>query len=163
VLASGTTLALGLSMYLYVPLVSHANPPLNWGYPRTVEGFLHTLTRGQFESVHPTDSLSGYADQLEMYGESALASFGVIYVLPVLVSFLFLRRMRAQERRWVLGLLAVFLCLVLLMVALLNPSPDRSSLWLVERFFSASHLVLALWTGYGLALLGTLMVRPKLA
>ena len=96
-----------------------------------------------------------------MYGEGVLADLGVIYVLPALAPFWFLRRMRAQERRWMLGLLAVFLCLSLLMVALLNPSPDRSSLGLVERFFSASHLVLAVWTGYGLALLGTILTRAE--
>jgi hypothetical protein len=57
-------LALGLSLYLYVPLASLANPPINWGYPRTAEGFAHTLTRGQYESVRPTDSFSRYAEQL---------------------------------------------------------------------------------------------------
>jgi hypothetical protein len=163
VLASGSMLALGLSFYLFVPLASHTNPPLNWGYPRTWEGFVHTLTRGQYESVRPTDSLSRYAEQLGRYGESTLTSFGVIYLLPVLVSFWFLRRMRAQERRWMLGLLGVFLCLSLLMVALLNPSADRASMQLVDRFFSASHLVLALWAGYGLALLGTIVGKARAA
>jgi hypothetical protein len=47
------------------------------------------------------------------------------------------------------------------MVALLNPAPDGASMELVERFFSASHLVLALWAGYGLALLGTFLTEPK--
>ena len=161
VLASGTMLALGLSLYLYAPLASHTNPPVNWGYPRTVEGFGHTLSRGQFESVRPTDNLGRYAEQLGMYGERTLANFGVIYVLPSLAPFWFLRRMHAQARQWVLGLLAVYLCLSLLMVALLNPSPDRADLQLVERFFSASHLVLAVWTGYGLALLGTILTKPR--
>jgi hypothetical protein len=151
VLALSVMLGLGLAMYLYVPLASHTNPPVNWGYPRTVEGFVHSLSRGQYESVHPTDSLSRYAEQLEMSVENVPADFGVIYVLPVLVPFWFLRRMRAEERRWMLGLLAVFLCLTLLMVAVLNPSPDRASMELVARFFSASHVVLAIWTGYGLA------------
>ena len=58
-------------------------------------------------------------------------------------------------------MLAVYLCLSLLMVALLNPSPDRADLLLVERFFSASHLVLAVWTGYGLALIGTILTKPR--
>jgi hypothetical protein len=161
VLASVAMLALGLSLYLYPSLASLTNPPLNWGYPRTVEGFFHTLARGQFESVQPTDSFSRYAEQLELYGEGVLADLGVVYVLPVLVSFWFLRRMRARERRWLLGLLAVYLCLSLLLVALLNPSPERYDFQPAERFFSASHLVLAVWAGYGLALLGTIIARPK--
>lgn len=161
VLASSSMLALGLSFYLYVPLASHTNPPVNWGYPRTFEGFTHVLSRGQYEGVRPTDSLSRYAEQLGMYGKGAFASLGVIYVLPALVPFWFLRRMRARERRWLLGLAGVFLCLSLLMVALLNPSPDLASMQLVERFYSASHLVLAVWTGYGLALLGTIVGKPR--
>jgi hypothetical protein len=163
VLASGSMLALGLSLYLYVPLASLANPPINWGYPRTAEGFAHTLTRGQYESVRPTDSFSRYAEQLELYGEGVLADLGVIYLLPALAPFWFLRRMHARERRWILGLLAAYLCLSLLMVALLNPSSDQASFQLVERFFCVSHLVLAVWTGYGLALLGTVLARPKSA
>ena len=154
-------LALGLSVYLLLPFFSATNPPLNTGYARTVEGFVHTLTRGQFESVRPTGSFGRYAEQLWMYGDSARASFGVIYALPVLILFWFFRRLGAGERRWMLGLLAVFLCLTLLMIALLNPSPDRSDLVLVERFYGASHLILAIWVGYGLALLGTIMTRAK--
>jgi hypothetical protein len=92
-----------------------------------------------------------------MYVDAIFADFGMIYVVPVLVPFWFLRRIRGREQRWMLGLLAVCLCMSLLMVALLNPSPDRSSLPFVDRFFCASHLVLAVWAGYGLALLGTIM------
>lgn len=46
---------LGVSFYLYLPLASDQNPPLNWGYPRTWEGFLHAVTRGQYERITPTD------------------------------------------------------------------------------------------------------------
>jgi hypothetical protein len=106
-----------------------------------------------------TDSLSRYSEQLGMYGEEVIADLGAVYLVPALVPFWFLRRMRPQERRWMLGLLAVYLCLSMLMVALLNPSSDLGSIELVARFFSASHLVLAVWAGYGLALLGTVMIR----
>ncbi len=161
VLASGTMLVLGLSMYCLLPFFSATNPPLNTGYARTLQGFVHTVSRGQFEPVRPTDSLIGYASQLWMCGQVTLRDFGVIYVLPVLLPFWFLHRMLARERRWMLGLLAVYLCLSLLMVALVNPSLDRGSSFLVERFSCASHLVLAVWTGYGLALLGMILTRPK--
>ena len=159
--ASGTMLVLGLSMYCLLPFFSATNPPLNTGYARTLQGFVHTVSRGQFEPVRPTDSLIGYGAQLWMYGQATLRDFGVIYVLPVLLPFWFLHRMLARERRWMLGLLAVYLCLSLLMVALVNPSLDRGSSFLVERFSCASHLVLAVWTGYGLALLGIILTRPK--
>ena len=43
--------ALGLSFYAYLPFASEQNPPMNWGYPRTPEGFLHAVSRGQYEKI----------------------------------------------------------------------------------------------------------------
>ncbi len=43
---------LGVSFYAYMPIVSELrNPPMNWGYPRTWEGFKHAITRGQYEAI----------------------------------------------------------------------------------------------------------------
>ena len=44
---------LGLSFYMYMPIASEQNPPINWGYPRTWEGFMHAVTRGQYEKISP--------------------------------------------------------------------------------------------------------------
>ncbi|MFC1452212.1 protein O-mannosyl-transferase family [Verrucomicrobiota bacterium] len=50
---------LGLAFYVYMPIVSDLrNPPMNWGYPRTWEGFKHAITRGQYEKIKPTDVFS---------------------------------------------------------------------------------------------------------
>lgn len=50
---------LGLSFYAYMPIVSDLrNPPMNWGYPRTWEGFKHAITRGQYEAIKPTNILT---------------------------------------------------------------------------------------------------------
>ncbi len=49
----------GVSFYVYMPIVSDLrNPPMNWGYPRTWEGFKHAITRGQYEKIVPTDILT---------------------------------------------------------------------------------------------------------
>lgn len=42
---------LGLSFYAYLPFASEQNPPMNWGYPRTPEGFIHAVSRGQYEKI----------------------------------------------------------------------------------------------------------------
>ena len=50
---------LGVAFYAYMPLSSDfRNPPMNWGYPRTWEGFKHALSRGQYEKIKPTDVFS---------------------------------------------------------------------------------------------------------
>ncbi|MCS6843711.1 MAG: DUF2723 domain-containing protein [Caldilineales bacterium] len=43
-LAGGGGLALGLSVYLYLPLAAAARPPINWGDPRSWEGFRWLVT-----------------------------------------------------------------------------------------------------------------------
>src|SRR5687768_2473049 len=53
----GGAWALGAAFYLYMPLASMSNPPLNWGYPRTVGGFFHAFTRGQYERIHPSTNI----------------------------------------------------------------------------------------------------------
>ena len=41
---------LGMAVYLYEPVSCMTDPPMQWGYPRTVEGFFHALSRGQYGS-----------------------------------------------------------------------------------------------------------------
>jgi len=161
VLISGAALALGLALYLYVPIASMTNPPINWSYPRTVEGFSHNLTRGQYEKVLATDNLGVYARQMGLYARMAMADFGLSYLLAALISWCCLPKMGTSERRWMLGLLAVFACLSCLMVALLNPAPDLYARDALKVFFSASHVILAIWAGYGLVVLGALVSKPR--
>jgi len=81
-------------------------------------------------------------------------------MLVALVPFWFLRRMRAREREVMLRLVAVYVCLSLFMVILLNPPPgDLGAVGLVELFFPPSYVVLSVWTGVGLVLLGTVVGR----
>ena len=49
---------LGIAFYGYLPIASDTNPPMNWGYPRTWEGFKHAITRGQYEQISPTNIFS---------------------------------------------------------------------------------------------------------
>jgi hypothetical protein len=43
--------AMGVLAYAYLPLASEGGAPMQFGYPRTWEGFKHTLMRGQYERV----------------------------------------------------------------------------------------------------------------
>jgi Tfp pilus assembly protein PilF len=39
---------LGLSPYSYMPLASETNPPMNWGFTSTKEGFFYSINRSQY-------------------------------------------------------------------------------------------------------------------
>jgi hypothetical protein len=58
-------------------------------------------------------------------------------------------------------LVAIFSCFSFLMIAMLNPPLDRAAMGMVKEFFPASHLILVLWSGYGLVLIGTILGRGR--
>jgi len=63
-------LFLGLAFYLYMPFSSDQNPPINWGYPRTWQGFMHAITRGQYERVkvaHVLENPAHFIHQCEAF------------------------------------------------------------------------------------------------
>ncbi len=78
---------IGVAFYGYMPLASDLrNPPMNWAYPRTWEGFIHAITRGQYERLNPTDVLSmRFVEQVGSY----LVDLRGQFTLPVaLLGFL---------------------------------------------------------------------------
>jgi tetratricopeptide (TPR) repeat protein/4-amino-4-deoxy-L-arabinose transferase-like glycosyltransferase len=211
----------GAGFYFYMPIASMTNPPMNWGYPRTVEGFKHALTRGQYEKANPTDIFNDPArfwQQLIMYLEGAVDEFTLVYLflglipvfyfgykvyreggqkyiiwlltaigaklvlfslmllaqksvslsnfLPVIGMFTaaaflavcFITMMIAYyylqkpERAWIIGLIAIYFCLAVLLLIMLNPSPDRQSRELTRVFFTSSHVLVCMGIGYGLTI-----------
>jgi thioredoxin-like negative regulator of GroEL len=150
----GWAWAVGVAFYLYMALASMSNPPLNWGYPRTVQGFIHAFTRGQYERIHPTTEPGRYFEQLQMYAGGMLDEFNLVYLLIAIIPFFFYRKMQPRERAWLVGLAAIYLTLSLFLLMLLNPAPDRQSRDLNRVFFTAGHFMVAMGVGYGLTLVG---------
>jgi len=102
VIGCGGCWLLGAWIYFYMPLASMTNPPMNWGYTRTAEGFIHAFTRGQYEPTHPTDILGDperFITQLGMLASGIAEEFNWSYMCLALVPFLFLRKMKRRERR----------------------------------------------------------------
>lgn len=156
VLVLGSLWLAGVAFYFYMPLTGMTNPPMQWSYPRTVSGFLQALTRGQYDQPNPvnvfTDS-SRFLGQLGMLLSGVAESYTWVGVLLALVPILFFRRLGKRGRNWLIGLGAMYGCLGVLLMILLNPTPDRSSADLVKVFFNASHTLVAVAMGYGIALL----------
>ena len=83
----------GVCFYAYMPIVSDLrNPPMNWGYPRTWEGFKHAIMRGQYEAITMPDffSKSGFAlflKQLGFYFQDLRMQFTLVAAALALVPF----------------------------------------------------------------------------
>jgi tetratricopeptide (TPR) repeat protein len=160
VVGLGCLWILGASFYLYEAVSGMTNPPMEWGYPRTVEGFFHALTRGQYEQPSPTDLLTDpnrFLGQVVMLVQGAVNEFTWVYLLVALVPFLFFFKLQKRERAWVIGLGSIYLCLGVLLIILLNPTPDRASADLIKVFFCNSHTIVAAMIGYGMALTAAFM------
>ncbi len=107
---------LGLLVYLYMPIASDFNPPHNWGNTRTWEGFVHAITRGQYERITPTDVFS---EQFLRQVGDFFADLRSQFTLPMaLLGFLpftawhFRAGNRYIRMRWItipISLVAVFL------------------------------------------------------
>jgi hypothetical protein len=153
----------GASFYFYEPISGMTNPPMQWGYPRTVEGFFHALSRGQYEKAHPTNLLDGkewpkFGWQLWGFLVHGIAEeFNWLLTCITVIPFLFFFKMKQREKAWVSCLTMTYFCIGVILVILMNPQPDRSSVDLHRVFFASSHGVIAILFGYGFAIIAAYM------
>jgi len=157
----GIFLLLGLGWYFYISIASMTNPPVNWAYPRTVEGFVHAITRGQYEKANPTHDLSQFMGQLWMLTKQTGREFGWLYLAFAMLPFCWLHQMERIARNWILGLTSICVCVGPLLVALLNPSADRQTMELTAPYFTSMYVVLAVWAGLGLMIFGNMISKSS--
>ncbi|MEI8288742.1 MAG: DUF2723 domain-containing protein [Verrucomicrobiota bacterium] len=151
----------GLGFYLLEPLFSMAVPPMNWGYPRTVEGFFHVVTRGQYETAHYVDNQERFLTGWRIYFEVAKNYFGLVYLAAAMIPLGFIWKIQPPVRSWLVGLMQFWFFAAVLMIVGLSPSTDMASREISAFFFAATHLVSAMLAGYGLILLAVICVKPK--
>ncbi|HBA83345.1 MAG TPA: hypothetical protein DCZ95_04540 [Verrucomicrobia bacterium] len=145
---------LGMLPILYLPLAASFNPPMNSGDARTWEGFLHVISRGQYErlvfvdvfSLRYLQQLGGYLNLLAVQFTWPIASIG-------LVPCLFFPRFSPRGRRWfgVMGL--GFIVASAGVMTGVNPSLDLQTMLVAQVFFIASFVYYAVFIGWGLLLL----------
>jgi hypothetical protein len=151
-----TLFLLGLACFFYLPVASMMNPPVNWAYPRTVDGFFHCITRGQYEILHPTGNLGQFSRQLWAVAKDTGKAFGWYYVMFAFVPFCFLHQIQSDARKWMLSLTVVFLFVGPFLIAMLNPSAEKQSMDFLRPYWTAMYVVLAVWAGLGMMALAAM-------
>ena len=113
VLAAG----LGVGGYLLMPVLGDSCPPMNWGYPRTWEGFKHAITRGQYEALFMSSPFTAdFIHKFAFYFQDVRAQFTMLLAPFALVPFAAWKLRLGRGRRFdMLGPA----CLAALAVALL--------------------------------------------
>ena len=164
VLVCGAVWILGAAFYLYEPIACMTDPPMQWAYPRTVDGFVHAITRGQYSPINPTAGVGNnfieksisffgtYGLQLWRYLEGTAIQFNLFYLLLALLVFLVFRQLKRRERVWIIGMFALYICTGPFLVLLLNFSPDRTSIGIAAPLFALGHVFFAMFGAYGLTI-----------
>jgi len=149
---------LGLSFYLYMPFASEQNPPINWGYPRTWEGFMHAITRGQYEKVTMANVFSlRFLQQIGAYLHDLRSQFFGPTALLALVPFVSLPWIGKKNRAWFLTTVLAFIGVGIIFMILQNPKLDIQTLFIARVQYIQSHAIYAIWLGYGLLLMMALL------
>ncbi|MEN9572784.1 MAG: hypothetical protein RL514_639 [Verrucomicrobiota bacterium] len=108
--------AAGAAFYLYMPLAGMTTPPMQWGYPRTIEGFKHALTRGQYEKGNPTTGLDRFFGQIQTYVEASIEEMNLVLLIVGLIPLviIFYRRIEQEEKVWLGAISGIygFFCLL---------------------------------------------------
>jgi hypothetical protein len=140
---------LGLLPYLYVPWASSHHPTYNWGNVSSARDLIHLITRKDYGS-HRLVSTPGYGGGSAFLRIVALCrSFG-----PLAATLIALGAFRAyQARRWYFwfSLIAfVFAGLFFVWISNLNVATAPSALFVLQRFFLLSHVVVAPLIAFGI-------------
>ena len=162
---------LGVSFYVYMPIVSDLrNPPMNWGFPRTWDGFKHALQRGQYEAIGIPEfkSMRHFFDflfsQMWHYAKDVMLQFTDVMVLFVFVPFVAAKWIVHKTEKktfwqWMAAAAACFLMMSLLLMLLAQVKGDVQDGFIQKVKFISSHAMIALWIGYGIVFAGAILVR----
>lgn len=98
---------LGLSFYLYLPLRSLANPPLDWGNPESWHNLWLQISRAQYGDFNPFSSLPGKLILSESFFANLFMEFNPLIILLALSGLIILSITR--EKKLILLLGGIFL------------------------------------------------------
>src|ERR1017187_2038910 len=159
----------GCSFYFYMSVASSTNPPMNWGYAYTKQGFLHTFTRGQYERLNIASPLSkAFFIQIGLFVRALLQQFSpplgweydyllglpivVFAILSLWVLAVCWKDFNHRARAWLIFVWVAFLITSLGLLTIINPGVDKQNQEINIKFFAPAHGFLAMMIGYGLAL-----------
>jgi len=129
--------ALGLSVYLYLPIRAGENPLLSWGHPTTLERILWHVSGKQFR-VWMFSSTDAAAKQWKHFVDAVPNEF---FYIPILFSLLGAWRLLRQNKR-------IFGFLGLLLVGCVAYSINYD-IHDIDSYFLLAYISLAMFAGFG--------------
>jgi len=144
--------ALGSAFYVYLPLACEGRAPMQFGYARTWEGFVHVITRGQYERIRPINVfsepllfLSALKWYLGLLNQQFLIPAGLFALLPLVR----ISRFRGQWLKWwSVCLLTLFMFTVILLMGAC-PKGDVQDSFIQRVKFIPSFALWGVFIGLG--------------
>jgi tetratricopeptide (TPR) repeat protein len=144
---------IGLGFYFYMAFSSDQNPPINWGYPRTWQGFMHAITRGQYERVKLAHVFTPrFLQQIGTYLMDLRSQFYGPIAIFAAVPFLYCWKVGKRNIAWLVTTLVAFLSVGIVFMILQNPKTDIQNLFIGRVQYIQSHAIFVIWLGYGILL-----------
>jgi tetratricopeptide (TPR) repeat protein len=151
----------GLLVYVCEPLASLTNPPMNWGYTHTWQGFEQHILRSQYGAVQTERTLLQLWAQLNVLLYNVQAEFNIVFAVLGLAVWFFFRELTRFSRDWLWFLLVAFLSFGLGFMFLSNPPYERLWTFTNRVFFLPVYCVYAMWIGYSVILLLVFVLRRR--
>lgn len=132
-------LFLGLLPYLYLPLRAQANPPLNWGNPKTLERFLAHVAGREYKQMLFYKSQWLVLDNAVNFFLSLFKNFNFLGVALAALGLYF-----GFVKRKTLLNLSIFIFLFQILFNANYKIPN------IETFYLPSFFVFSIWAGLGI-------------
>ncbi|MBU1076365.1 MAG: DUF2723 domain-containing protein [Spirochaetes bacterium] len=147
-LIAGGFLILGFLIYVYMPIRSTANAPLDWGDPEKLENLINVITRKQYRGfAQNTRSLSVFFEQAFIIIKWRVIQFTII---PFLFTFLGLYRLFKINKKWFFFTTSFFLYYDIAFMQFNNFRFTARDLYFAKVFFIPSYMVNIFWIAIGL-------------
>ncbi len=158
----------GLLPVLYLPIASAQNPPMNWGYARSWEGFLHVIRRGQFERIDVTANAADFMAHPEKVSRlisvvlhHLLAQFRLPLILVALAGSIVAGIKPDIRRTWHLLLGLLFVAYIVAILLVQNPLLDIQTLFIARIAWLPLSVLTALFIGTALFSYTRQLLSPR--